>query len=148
MVQTTGANPTTVSYNASVVKIYNTTNSIPRFSKKTFFPYLKRCSLPQRLRWSCKFRSRRIGSRISILFLLGWRQWLSSFHWFNENDLGLNLLRWFCRRGRFFCRRNFPESISGRWPLSVGSVAVEGVELVQVDVGRPVDRSNKFYVHF
>jgi hypothetical protein len=29
-----GANPTIVSYNASVVKVYNTTNSLDRFESK------------------------------------------------------------------------------------------------------------------
>jgi hypothetical protein len=35
-----GANPTTVSYNASVVKIYNATNSLVRFENKNIFIYL------------------------------------------------------------------------------------------------------------
>jgi hypothetical protein len=38
----TGAHPTIVSYNASVVKIYNATNSIEFFyNKKDFFPFVK-----------------------------------------------------------------------------------------------------------
>jgi hypothetical protein len=32
-----GANPTIVSYNAGVVKIYSATNSIARFSDKNYF---------------------------------------------------------------------------------------------------------------
>jgi hypothetical protein len=32
-----GANATTSSYNASVVKIYNATNSIARFGNKNYF---------------------------------------------------------------------------------------------------------------
>jgi hypothetical protein len=32
-----GANPTIVSYNASVIKIYNSTNSLVRFEKKNIF---------------------------------------------------------------------------------------------------------------
>jgi hypothetical protein len=33
-----GADPTIVSCNASVVKIYNATNSLARFRKKIFYP--------------------------------------------------------------------------------------------------------------
>jgi hypothetical protein len=33
----TGANPTTSSYNASVVKIYSATNSMARFYNKKYF---------------------------------------------------------------------------------------------------------------
>jgi hypothetical protein len=32
-----GANPTTLSYNASVVKIYSATNGMARFNKKNYF---------------------------------------------------------------------------------------------------------------
>jgi hypothetical protein len=39
--QTTGANPTSVSYNASVVKIYNTTTSHVRFEIKNFLLFEK-----------------------------------------------------------------------------------------------------------
>jgi hypothetical protein len=45
-----GANPTIGSYNASVVKIYNATKSMPRFYKKTFLLY-KLSSLLQH--WRC-----------------------------------------------------------------------------------------------
>jgi hypothetical protein len=34
-----GANPTTVSYNASAVKIYNATRSLVRFENKDVFVY-------------------------------------------------------------------------------------------------------------
>jgi hypothetical protein len=36
-----GANPTTSSYNASAVKVHNSTNSIARFMNKNPFPYFK-----------------------------------------------------------------------------------------------------------
>jgi hypothetical protein len=43
-----GANPTTVSYNASVVKIYNATSSLVRFGNKHILIYFeKRSSLLQ-----------------------------------------------------------------------------------------------------
>jgi hypothetical protein len=52
-----------LSYNASVVKVYNATCSLERFKNKNiFFCFEKRCSLLQRWRCSCKFKSRRIGS--------------------------------------------------------------------------------------
>jgi hypothetical protein len=58
-----GVNPTIVSYNASAVKIYNATISLVRLENKNILLYFeKRFSLLQRLRWSCKFQSRRIGS--------------------------------------------------------------------------------------
>jgi hypothetical protein len=60
-----GANPTTSSYNASVVKIYNATSSLhSAFSKQKIFSSAlkKRSILLQRWRCSCKFKSRRIGS--------------------------------------------------------------------------------------
>jgi hypothetical protein len=34
-----GANPMTLSFNASAVKMYNATNIIARFSNKKYFPY-------------------------------------------------------------------------------------------------------------
>jgi hypothetical protein len=50
-----GANPTTLSYNASVVKFYNATGSPARFENKNiFFFFEKRYSLLQRWRCSCK----------------------------------------------------------------------------------------------
>jgi hypothetical protein len=36
-----GANPKTLSHNASVVKIYSATNSMARLTKKIFFSYVK-----------------------------------------------------------------------------------------------------------
>jgi hypothetical protein len=59
-----GANPTIVSYNASVVKIYNVTSSLVRFEKQKNIgnTFIKRSSLLQRWRCSCKFQSSRIGS--------------------------------------------------------------------------------------
>jgi hypothetical protein len=52
-----GANPTTSSYNASVVKIYNATGSLERFENKNIFFCFERCSILQR--WRCsKFKSR------------------------------------------------------------------------------------------
>jgi hypothetical protein len=56
-----GANPTTSSYTASVVKIYNATSSRLRLEIKKFFFFEKRSNLLQRWRCSCKFSSRRIG---------------------------------------------------------------------------------------
>jgi hypothetical protein len=65
------ANSTTAIYNASVVKIYNTTSSLVQFKDKNkFFYFYALHSLFQRWPCSCKFRSRRIGSR---------------FHWFAGN---------------------------------------------------------------
>jgi hypothetical protein len=53
-----GANPTTSSYNASVVKIYNATSSLVRFQNQNYFLVLwKRSTLLQRWRCSCKFRN-------------------------------------------------------------------------------------------
>jgi hypothetical protein len=50
-----GANPTTVSYNASVViRICKNTGSVVRFESKKWFPFTLKnalCSLLQR--WSC-----------------------------------------------------------------------------------------------
>jgi hypothetical protein len=40
-----GANPTTVSYNASVVKIYNATSSLVRFENKIVFIYVRKNAL-------------------------------------------------------------------------------------------------------
>jgi hypothetical protein len=51
----TGFNPTTLSYNASVVKIYSATNSMARFYYKNYFSLtLKHSSLLQR--WRCCFQ--------------------------------------------------------------------------------------------
>jgi hypothetical protein len=56
-----------LSYDASVVKIYSATNSMARFkNKNNFSPKWKRSSLLQRWLCSCKFKSRRIGSRVRI----------------------------------------------------------------------------------
>jgi hypothetical protein len=58
-----GPNPTIVSYNASAVKIYNATSSHVRFENKSIvFLNVKSFILLQRWRYSCKFKSRRIGS--------------------------------------------------------------------------------------
>jgi hypothetical protein len=55
-----------LSYNASVVNIYNATSSLVRFEiKNIFFCFEKRSSLPQRWRCSCKFQSRSTGSSFS-----------------------------------------------------------------------------------
>jgi hypothetical protein len=52
-----GANPTIVIYNASVVNFYNATGSLARFKKKNIlFYYVKRSSLLQRWRCSCKLK--------------------------------------------------------------------------------------------
>jgi hypothetical protein len=60
-----GANPTFASYNASVVNFYNATGTLARFENKNIIFYiLKRSSLLQRWRCSCKSKSRRIGSWI------------------------------------------------------------------------------------
>jgi hypothetical protein len=58
-----GANPTIVSYNASIVKINNATGSQVRFENKCIFFYFIKCSSPL-LRWrcGCKFKSHRIVS--------------------------------------------------------------------------------------
>jgi hypothetical protein len=50
----TGANPTTLIYNASVANFYKATSSLARFENKNIL-FKKRSS--------CKFKSRRIGSR-------------------------------------------------------------------------------------
>jgi hypothetical protein len=52
-----GANPTIKSYNASVVKIYNATNSLTRYLKK--LSDIKRFSLQQR--WSCRCKLKVVG---------------------------------------------------------------------------------------
>jgi hypothetical protein len=52
-----GANPTIASYNASVVIFWK---------QKYFFLLWKRCSLLERWCCSCKFKSRRIGSRMVV----------------------------------------------------------------------------------
>jgi hypothetical protein len=53
-----GPNPTT--------SIYNATGSLARFENKNIRIYFeKRYSLLQRWRCSCKFKSRRIGSRVT-----------------------------------------------------------------------------------
>jgi hypothetical protein len=58
-----GANPTIVSYNASIVNFYNATGSIARLENKIFLFYFeKRSSLLQRWSCSCKLKSRKIGS--------------------------------------------------------------------------------------
>jgi hypothetical protein len=57
-----GANPTIVSYNTSIVKIYNATGRRAHFERKIFTSILKERSCLSR-RWSCKLRSRRIGPR-------------------------------------------------------------------------------------
>jgi hypothetical protein len=59
-----GANPTTSSYNASVVHFYNATGSLACFENNISFYFEKRSSLLQRWRCSCKFQSRRIGSSL------------------------------------------------------------------------------------
>jgi hypothetical protein len=41
-----GVNPTTVSYNASVVKIYNATSNLVRFKNKNTFFYFEKMVLP------------------------------------------------------------------------------------------------------
>jgi hypothetical protein len=65
-------NPTIASYNASAVKIYNATSSLVRCENKTiFFSHDKHSSLLQRWRCSCKFKSRRIGSRGRFITYLG-----------------------------------------------------------------------------
>jgi hypothetical protein len=58
-----------VSYNASAVKIYNATSGLHSAFLKTKIlssTMMKRASLLQRERCSCKFRCRRIGSRCTI----------------------------------------------------------------------------------
>jgi hypothetical protein len=57
MNNTSGANPTIVSYNASVVNFYNATGSLARFENKNIsFYFEKRSSLLQRWRCSCKLK--------------------------------------------------------------------------------------------
>jgi hypothetical protein len=56
-----------MSYNATVVKIYNATSCIVSFENKTIFCYFEKnalYSLQNRCRCSCKFRSRKIGSSL------------------------------------------------------------------------------------
>jgi hypothetical protein len=58
-----GANPTIASNNDSAVKIYNATCSLVSFENKNILFYYEKCSsLLQRWSYSCKFKSRRIGS--------------------------------------------------------------------------------------
>jgi hypothetical protein len=68
-----GANPTIASYNAGVVKIYNTLSSLVRFEGKDIFLYILLKTLQpttaHRCRCNCKFRSRRTGSRFVQLRL-------------------------------------------------------------------------------
>jgi hypothetical protein len=53
----TGANPTNVIYNASVVIFYNATGSLARFENKNIlFSFEKHSSLLQRWRCSCKLK--------------------------------------------------------------------------------------------
>jgi hypothetical protein len=54
-----GANPTTLSYNDSVVKIYSATNSTARFCNIFFWYKNALAYYVQRWRCSCKFSSRR-----------------------------------------------------------------------------------------
>jgi hypothetical protein len=53
-----GTNPTTMSYNASVVKIYNATSSLVRLKNKNIFIYFKNALAYYIQRWrrSCKFQ--------------------------------------------------------------------------------------------
>jgi hypothetical protein len=60
-----GADSTITSYNSSVVKNFNSTNSIARFWKRNL-PMYKRYSLLQHCRCSCELKSRRIGSRTTL----------------------------------------------------------------------------------
>jgi hypothetical protein len=57
-----GSKPTIVSYNASVAKICNWTCSLVRFKNKNIFFYFEKNVLAH----SCKFGSRRIGSRCDL----------------------------------------------------------------------------------
>jgi hypothetical protein len=58
-----GANPTTSSYNASVLKILNAMSNLVRFQNINIFLYFKKRSiLLQRWRGSCIIKNRRIGS--------------------------------------------------------------------------------------
>jgi hypothetical protein len=61
--RTAGANPAIAIDNAGAVNFYNATDGLARFENKNILFYLeKRCSLIQRWRCSCKYKSRRIGS--------------------------------------------------------------------------------------
>jgi hypothetical protein len=52
-----GANPTNVIYNSSVVNFYNATGSLARFENKNIlFTFKKHSSLLQRWRCSCKLK--------------------------------------------------------------------------------------------
>jgi hypothetical protein len=63
-----GANPTIVIYNASVVNFYNAMGSLARFENKNIlFYFVKRSSLLQRWRCSCKLKNRRSGSLVTLL---------------------------------------------------------------------------------
>jgi hypothetical protein len=64
-----GANPTIASYNASVVNFYNATDNLARFENKNILFYFENAVAYyiQRWRCSCKFKSRRIGSRTKQL---------------------------------------------------------------------------------
>jgi hypothetical protein len=66
-----GANPTIASYNANVVIFYNATDSLTRFENIIILFYFEKLSsLLQRWRCSCKFKSRRIGSRLEPMLKL------------------------------------------------------------------------------
>jgi hypothetical protein len=68
-----GANPTIVSYNASVVQVFNATSSLGHFENKNISSTLKkRSSLLQRWRCSWKLKCRRIGSRSKIWLPFIW----------------------------------------------------------------------------
>jgi hypothetical protein len=79
---TLGASPTIVNSNASAAKIYNaTTHRI--LITNIFFTFVKRSNLLQRWRCSCKFRSRRIGSRVKRLCKFSPNERLFSYVVFN-----------------------------------------------------------------
>jgi hypothetical protein len=104
-----GANPTIASYNASAVKIYNATSSLVRFGSKNFFVYFEKMlytySQLQRQLCSCKFKSRRIGSRRSTFLLC------------SSQDIGYVLDHFCPRRGKpiFANRQQLPGICQTGW---------------------------------
>jgi hypothetical protein len=92
--------PTTTSYNARAVKIYNATSSLVRFKNKNIFFYIHLKSALayylQRWRLGCKIRSRRIGSRFDLVFFVYIVFFVQTSDWSDSDTCQL------CRRPFFW----------------------------------------------